>query len=134
MFEKFGPLKRCGIHWNNLGLSKGTADIEYMYPQDAARAKQEYNRKPISGRDILVQWSNNNSSNGKGNLPQRRRLVFKNRLGGNRNGNQQAQGQGQGQRMSQNKPGMKNNNNMRRSEPLQNKSGNASRFPKFNKF
>ena len=53
MFEIFGPLKRCGIHWNNLGLSKGTADIEYMYPQDASRAKQDFNRKSMHIKNIV---------------------------------------------------------------------------------
>ena len=65
MFEIFGPLKRCGIHWNNLGLSKGTADIEYVFAQDASRAKQEYNRKSIPGRNIVVHWSNNNNNEKK---------------------------------------------------------------------
>lgn len=128
MFEIFGPLKRCGIHWNNLGLSKGTADIEYMYPQDASRAKQDFNRKSISGRNIVVQWSNNNNNNEKSNLKQRKRLIFKNRLGGNRNGNQQ------GRTKTQNKPIFNTNIYMGGSRPNQNKSGKNIQFSKFNKF
>ena len=38
VFEKIGPLKRCGINWNNLGESKGTAEVEYLYRSDAFRA------------------------------------------------------------------------------------------------
>jgi hypothetical protein len=36
-------LKRCGIHWDNLGNSLGTADIEFYKAEDAAKAIEEYN-------------------------------------------------------------------------------------------
>jgi RNA recognition motif-containing protein len=36
-------LKRCGIHWDNLGNSKGTADVEFEKPEDAKKAIDEYN-------------------------------------------------------------------------------------------
>ena len=38
VFEKIGPLRRCGINWNSLGESKGTAEVEYLYRSDAFRA------------------------------------------------------------------------------------------------
>jgi RNA recognition motif-containing protein len=38
-------LKRCGVHWDNLGNSKGTADIEYFNTVDAQRAIKEFDGK-----------------------------------------------------------------------------------------
>lgn len=43
LFQTVGKLKRCGIHWDNLGGSKGTADIEYEKQEDAEKAIAEYN-------------------------------------------------------------------------------------------
>ncbi len=37
-----GVLKRCGIHWDNLGNSKGTADVEYERSENALKAIEEY--------------------------------------------------------------------------------------------
>ncbi len=36
-------MKRCGIHWDKLGHSKGTADIEFETPEAAKKAINEYN-------------------------------------------------------------------------------------------
>jgi RNA recognition motif-containing protein len=41
MFAKFGKLKRCGIHWDKVGISLGSADIEYENFRDAEKAMQE---------------------------------------------------------------------------------------------
>ena len=43
IFSKIGTLKRCGIHWDALGTSKGTADIEYERAEDAKAALKEFN-------------------------------------------------------------------------------------------
>ena len=40
-----GPLKRCGVHWDEVGGSLGTADIEYYRAEDAYRAIEEYDSK-----------------------------------------------------------------------------------------
>jgi RNA recognition motif-containing protein len=42
-----GKLKRCGIHWDRAGISKGTADVEYEYCKDAERAIEYLNGKFI---------------------------------------------------------------------------------------
>jgi len=42
IFLQCGPLKRCGIHWDDLGNSLGTADIEYFNEDNAKRAIKEY--------------------------------------------------------------------------------------------
>lgn len=49
IFEKIGPLRRCGINWNNLGESKGTAEVEYFYRSDAFRACRKLDYKSIKG-------------------------------------------------------------------------------------
>lgn len=48
MFEKAGPLKRCGINWNDIGESKGTADVEYLYEKDARSAMKRFDCKYIN--------------------------------------------------------------------------------------
>ena len=52
LFEKIGPLKRCGINWNELGESKGTAEVEYFYRKDAFKACRELDYKSIRGVPI----------------------------------------------------------------------------------
>ena len=49
VFEKIGPLRRCGINWNNLGDSKGTAEVEFLYRSDAFRAMRRLDYKSIKG-------------------------------------------------------------------------------------
>ena len=49
VFEKIGPLRRCGINWNNLGESKGTAEVEYLYRSDAFKAVRKLDYKSIKG-------------------------------------------------------------------------------------
>ena len=55
LFEKIGPLKRCGINWNNLGESKGTAEVEYLYRKDAFKACKELDYKSIRGVPIRLE-------------------------------------------------------------------------------
>ena len=83
LFEKIGPLKRCGIKWNNLGESKGTADVEFVYEKDAIRAKKKYDYKQIKNIPIRIEIIknknfsiNNNNNSNKRNL---RRKIIRNR-------------------------------------------------------
>ena len=55
LFERIGPLKRCGINWNNLGESKGTAEVEYLYRKDAFKAVKELDYKSIRGVPIRLE-------------------------------------------------------------------------------
>ena len=55
LFERIGPLKRCGINWNNLGESKGTAEVEYYYRKDAFKACKELDYKSIKGVPIRLE-------------------------------------------------------------------------------
>ena len=43
IFATCGALKRCGIHWDQMGYSKGTADVEFNKPEDAKKAVDELN-------------------------------------------------------------------------------------------
>jgi RNA recognition motif-containing protein len=38
-------LKRCLIHWDDLGYSKGTADVEFETADEAKKAIKDYNGK-----------------------------------------------------------------------------------------
>ena len=42
IFSEIGKLKRCGIRWDRLGNSLGTADIEYFSNEDAAKAIRSF--------------------------------------------------------------------------------------------
>ena len=55
IFEKIGPLRRCGINWNNTGESKGTAEVEYLYRSDAFKACRKLDYKSIKGVPIRLE-------------------------------------------------------------------------------
>ena len=55
LFQKIGPLKRCGIHYRATGDSKGTADVQYIYKEDAYRAARQLNYKTIKGIPIRIE-------------------------------------------------------------------------------
>lgn len=57
LFQKIGPLKRCGINYTKLGESKGTADIEYIYESDAYKAIDKFNYKLVNGLPIRIEVS-----------------------------------------------------------------------------
>ena len=86
LFEKIGPLKRCGINWNNLGESKGTADVEFIYEKDAIKAKKKYDYKQIKNIPIRIEirknkiFSNNNNNNARNS----RKKIIRNRNKNNR--------------------------------------------------
>ena len=89
LFERIGPLKRCGINWNNLGESKGTAEVEYLYRKDAFKAVKELDYKSIRGvpirleiregeRRILFNRNRNRSATGGRRFRNRRRNYDRN--------------------------------------------------------
>ena len=73
VFEKIGPLRRCGINWNNLGESKGTPEVEYLYRSDAFRACRKLDYKSIKGVPMRLEMREG-----------QRRILLK-RLGDRRN-------------------------------------------------
>ena len=52
IFSPFGKLSRCKIHYDNLGRSRGTANVDFVYPQDARRALRSMNGARI-GRFVM---------------------------------------------------------------------------------
>jgi RNA recognition motif-containing protein len=52
IFSRIGQLRKCGIHWDLLGNSKGTADVEYVNAEDAAKAIKDYN-----GNTLLIYFN-----------------------------------------------------------------------------
>ncbi|MCQ2817706.1 MAG: THO complex subunit 4, partial [archaeon] len=107
-FQRVGPLKRCGINYNEIGDTKGTADVQYIYENDAFKAFARFNNKMLGGVPIRIEilgqrrrnplssrrrrlgyrrgGFKNNGGFGRG-LPRRRRLGrFENSFGGRRGG------------------------------------------------
>ena len=67
IFSSMGKLKRCGIHWDKAGISKGTADIEYEIPSEAKKAKEFLDGKEhkikqlgseLEGQKISIEYNN----------------------------------------------------------------------------
>lgn len=102
LFEKIGPLKRCGINWNDLGESKGTADVQYQYEEDTYKAFQKFDNTNVKGVPIRIELKggnrirkrvdNNNSIQNRGprafrRLKSRRTGVYQSNNNGNRNKN-----------------------------------------------
>lgn len=67
IFQKIGPLKRCGIHYRAIGDSKGTADVQYIYREDAYRAARQLNYKTIKGIPIRIEINGREIGVGGGN-------------------------------------------------------------------
>ena len=94
-------MKRCGIHWDSLGNSKGTADLEFYKAEDASKAIEEYHSNlsyfllifiyfleaRINDEVMEVKFSNGNVKNisNNNNNGDRRIVIRKHRLGGNMN-------------------------------------------------
>ena len=62
IFEKIGPLKRCGVHWDKVGNSTGVADVEYVNPKDAKEAVEYFNKAEIEGIFMKVQYNDRDNS------------------------------------------------------------------------
>jgi len=68
-------LKKCGIDYDNLGRSKGTAVVKYENVEDAKRAIIECNGADLDGHKLRVEYQKPRSS---GSVPGvRRRGEFK---------------------------------------------------------
>jgi len=68
LFQQYGTLTRCGIHFDKMGVSKGTADIEFQNHDEAEKARSNLNQAEINGVTVSVLYSNRplrrrNSSN-----------------------------------------------------------------------
>ncbi|CAG9333301.1 unnamed protein product [Blepharisma stoltei] len=55
-FTVYGKLVSCGINWDKLGRSKGTAQVEYKTAEEAATALEKLNNTEIAGHTITVAY------------------------------------------------------------------------------
>ena len=54
IFERIGPISRCGIIWNNGYGNKNIAEVEYVYISDALKAYRKLDYKSIKGIPIRI--------------------------------------------------------------------------------
>lgn len=55
LFSEVGDLKRCGIHYDRSGRSKGTAEVVYSKRQDAVIALKRYNNVLLDGKPMKIE-------------------------------------------------------------------------------
>lgn len=55
LFSEVGDLKRCGIHYDRSGRSKGTAEVVYSRRQDAVIALKRYNNVLLDGKPMKIE-------------------------------------------------------------------------------
>lgn len=130
LFEKIGPLRRCGINWNDLGESKGTADVQYQYEEDTYKAFQRLDNKNLKGVPIRIElkggrprnMNQNNNSFSNGPRRFRRRVQFRrrNQSANNRNNRN-------------NRNNSNNNNRQRRNRNNSNRRGQR-RYKTYNQY
>ena len=57
LFEPFGTLIRCGINFNKMGQSKGTADIEFSTHEECENAINKLDNAEIDGVKVRVKYA-----------------------------------------------------------------------------
>lgn len=67
-------MKRCGLHWDELGNPKGTADIQYHTAEDAQKAIKDYNGAIINEVEMIVEYAPNRTG-------RKRTVGFRTKLG-----------------------------------------------------
>ncbi|KAI5066201.1 hypothetical protein GOP47_0018825 [Adiantum capillus-veneris] len=55
LFSEVGDLRRCGIHYDRSGRSKGTAEVVYARRQDAVIALKRYNNVLLDGKPLKIE-------------------------------------------------------------------------------
>ncbi|KAI3799808.1 hypothetical protein L1987_35112 [Smallanthus sonchifolius] len=55
LFSDVGELKRCSIHCDRSGRSKGTAEVVYMHQSDAVAAMKRYNNVQLDGKPMRLE-------------------------------------------------------------------------------
>ena len=88
IFSPYGRLSRCNINYDIMGRSTGTANVNYIYPEDARRAIKFLNGAQIGRRFMIVRYDRNRFNFGRRfgfGIRRRNRVVIRRRRGfGNR--------------------------------------------------
>ena len=63
LFEQYGKLTRCGIHFSKLGESLGTADIQFEKHEEAENAISKVNNTNVGNSVINIKYSTSGKSN-----------------------------------------------------------------------
>ena len=105
---EIGKLKRCGIHWDGLGKSKGTADVEYFNNEDATKAIKSYNSIQIDyldaecqGKLLRVEYRDDVISSAyteRGGIKRKRIKTISSLNAGRNQGTERGRGRGRGRR------------------------------------
>ena len=77
LFEPYGKLVRCGIHFNKMGESTGTADIEFSKHEECEAAINKLDNAEIDGVKVRVKYADfgPRATRRTGTLSKRRRNV-----------------------------------------------------------
>ncbi|XP_047175890.1 THO complex subunit 4B-like isoform X2 [Vigna umbellata] len=62
LFSEEGELKRCSIHYDQNGRSKGTAEVVFMRHSDALSAIKKYNNMRLDGKPLQIELVGTSSS------------------------------------------------------------------------
>ena len=75
LFEPYGTLIRCGIRFNKMGESTGTADIEFSKHEECEEAINKLDNAEIDGVKLRVKYADFGPRTGRrvGSLSNRRR-------------------------------------------------------------
>lgn len=103
LFSEVGDVKRCGIHYDRSGRSKGTAEVVYSRRLDAVAAMKRYNNVQLDGKPMKIELIGTNllppitrAMNGPAALGRGRRPVTMNGARGRGFGFRRFRGRGRG--------------------------------------
>jgi THO complex subunit 4 len=69
LFSELGDLKRCSIHYDRSGRSKGTAEVIFARRGDANAALKKYNNVQLDGKPMKIEILGTNIPTAPAALP-----------------------------------------------------------------